>query len=243
MTLPHFQIRLRNRRPSNEELVDDLRQVFRSCRHRPISADTYASRGQFGVNTYVARFGSWNAGLAAAGLPINVVRKATHDELFENLAEVWRKLGHQPIGRDIIRRGGVSRYSLGAYESRFGTWNKALLAFGKFINQRRKAPPPKKKKQALPQRDRLPRKINWRLRATVLIRDNCLCRMCGASPAKDPAVTLHVDHIVPWSKGGATILSNLQTLCAACNIGKADQTSPRRHRGRTQTRNIRGRRR
>ncbi|HEX4614769.1 MAG TPA: HNH endonuclease signature motif containing protein [Stellaceae bacterium] len=47
--------------------------------------------------------------------------------------------------------------------------------------------------------------------------------MCGASPAKDPAVTLHVDHIVPWSKGGETVLSNLQTLCAPRNIGKADQ--------------------
>ena len=54
----------------------------------------------------------------------------------------------------------------------------------------------------------------------MLIRDNCLCRMCGASPAKDPGVTLHVDHIVPWSKGGETMLSNLQTLCAMCNIGK-----------------------
>jgi 5-methylcytosine-specific restriction endonuclease McrA len=48
--------------------------------------------------------------------------------------------------------------------------------------------------------------------------------MCGASPAKDPAVTLHVDHIEPWSKGGTTTLDNLQTLCSTCNIGKADCT-------------------
>ena len=59
-------------------------------------------------------------------------------------------------------------------------------------------------------------------RSRVLIRDNCLCRMCGASPAKDPAVTLHVDHIVPWSKGGRTALENLQTLCERCNIGKGN---------------------
>lgn len=39
---------------------------------------------------------------------------------------------------------------------------------------------------------RIMRKINWRLRVVVLIRDNCICKMCGASPAKDPAVTLHV---------------------------------------------------
>jgi 5-methylcytosine-specific restriction endonuclease McrA len=49
--------------------------------------------------------------------------------------------------------------------------------------------------------------------------------MCGTSPLKDPAVTLHVDHIVAWSKGGRTVLNNLQTLCARCNIGKGDLTT------------------
>ena len=46
--------------------------------------------------------------------------------------------------------------------------------------------------------------------------------MCGASPAKDPSVILHVDHIKPWSKGGETNLDNLRTLCSVCNIGKSD---------------------
>lgn len=61
-----------------------------------------------------------------------------------------------------------------------------------------------------------------RLRFEVLVRDKSTCRMCGASPSKDPAVTLHIDHIIPWSKGGKTTLSNLQTLCAECNLGKSD---------------------
>jgi hypothetical protein len=33
---------------------------------------------------------------------------------------------------------------------------------------------------------------------------------------------LVVDHIVSWSKGGETILSNLRTLCSECNSGKSD---------------------
>ena len=61
-----------------------------------------------------------------------------------------------------------------------------------------------------------------RLRFTVLARDNFTCCFCGASPRKDPAVTLHIDHIVPWSKGGKTSLSNLQTLCSKCNLGKSN---------------------
>jgi len=74
------------------------------------------------------------------------------------------------------------------------------------------------------QSSRTSRKINWRLRAMVLIRDNCICIMCGASPSKDPSVVLHVDHVKTWSKGGETYLENLQTLCSVCNIGKSDET-------------------
>lgn len=66
------------------------------------------------------------------------------------------------------------------------------------------------------------RNPSTRLRFEVLARDKFTCRFCGASPAKDPSVTLHIDHIVPWSKGGETSLDNLQTLCAKCNLGKSN---------------------
>ena len=66
------------------------------------------------------------------------------------------------------------------------------------------------------------RAISDKLRYAVLKRDNFKCCACGASPAKDSSVELHIDHIVPWSKGGETALENLQTLCSRCNIGKSD---------------------
>lgn len=56
------------------------------------------------------------------------------------------------------------------------------------------------------------------LRYDVLKRDNFTCQKCGAT-AKDGA-KLHVDHIIPVFKGGKTTISNLQTLCDRCNIGK-----------------------
>ena len=55
----------------------------------------------------------------------------------------------------------------------------------------------------------------------MLKRDNFQCQICGSS-AQD-GVKLHVDHIVPVSKGGKTILSNLRTLCDRCNMGKSDK--------------------
>jgi superfamily II DNA or RNA helicase len=42
------------------------------------------------------------------------------------------------------------------------------------------------------------------------------CRQCGEN-IKDG---LHADHVVPFSKGGATITENGQALCVACNLKK-----------------------
>lgn len=72
------------------------------------------------------------------------------------------------------------------------------------------------------QRRKTVRDIDLRLRFKVMHRDNFKCCKCGASPAKDPSVELHVDHIIPWSKGGETVIENLQTLCSKCNLGKSD---------------------
>lgn len=66
------------------------------------------------------------------------------------------------------------------------------------------------------------RKISDKLRYQVLKRDHFKCCACGASPSKDPSVELHIDHIIPWSKGGNTTIDNLQTLCSKCNLGKSD---------------------
>lgn len=58
-----------------------------------------------------------------------------------------------------------------------------------------------------------------RLRFEILKRDRFICVYCGAS-AKE--VTLHIDHVLPQSKGGLSIASNLVTSCSDCNMGKSD---------------------
>lgn len=59
------------------------------------------------------------------------------------------------------------------------------------------------------------------LRYDVMKRDGFRCQLCGRS-ASD-GVTLEVDHIIPVSKGGKTVMSNLQTLCWDCNRGKSNK--------------------
>ena len=61
-----------------------------------------------------------------------------------------------------------------------------------------------------------------RMRFRILSRDGFTCQSCGASPIKERGVELHVDHIIPWSKGGETVESNLQTKCKKCNLGKGN---------------------
>lgn len=58
-----------------------------------------------------------------------------------------------------------------------------------------------------------------RLRFEILKRDGFRCRYCGADAVQ---AVLHVDHVIPSSRGGTDDPQNLITACAACNGGKSD---------------------
>lgn len=60
------------------------------------------------------------------------------------------------------------------------------------------------------------------LRYDIMKRDGFRCVLCGRG-AKEDGVKLHVDHIIPISKGGRTVPNNLRTLCDSCNRGKSDK--------------------
>lgn len=66
------------------------------------------------------------------------------------------------------------------------------------------------------------RKLSPSIRYDILKRDQFGCVLCGRNPKTD-GVRLHVDHIIPVSKGGKTEINNLRTLCEDCNIGKSDK--------------------
>ena len=57
------------------------------------------------------------------------------------------------------------------------------------------------------------------LRRQIQQRDDYTCQVCGKR--MPDGVGLHIDHIVPISKGGKTVPSNLQVLCSVCNGSKA----------------------
>ena len=59
------------------------------------------------------------------------------------------------------------------------------------------------------------------LRQKIMIRDNYTCQICGKYMPDE--IGLHIDHIIPVSKGGKTIESNLQVLCSKCNGRKSNR--------------------
>lgn len=62
------------------------------------------------------------------------------------------------------------------------------------------------------------RRPSKNLREKVFARDKYRCVVCGSTE------NLTIDHRIPYSKGGTTEMSNLQTLCESCNQTKADSS-------------------
>ena len=65
--------------------------------------------------------------------------------------------------------------------------------------------------------------ISARVKRLVRMRDRNTCRNCGVH-ASAPGVVMHIDHVIPLAEGGTNALSNLQLLCAKCNLAKGKKT-------------------
>jgi len=169
-------------------------------------------------------FGSWKEALSACGLEQSPLGKRyTDEQCFENMLALWMHFGRPPQHDEMNRH--PSQVGAKAYVRRWGTWRKALQAFVQRVNGGEASPLALQEAEQSnipdsPKVDRGPRDIPLSLRYFVLKRDNFRCITCGTSPAINLGVVLHIDHIYPWSLGGATVADNLRTLCSLCNLGK-----------------------
>ena len=206
---------------TDEELISDLIRVARNIGSNTLTQKQYMAHGSYGINKIIYRFHNWNEALKRANLQTSANYQYGIEELYENLERVWITKGKQPARADMNNHA-LSSISSGAYIRRFGTWTNALQSFVEYMDA-------KDAEFSTPIETSIEvktdvRDINLRIRWRVMNRDKFKCCCCGASPAIDPTVKLHVDHILPYSKGGKTTLDNLQTLCSKCNLGKGDLT-------------------
>jgi 5-methylcytosine-specific restriction protein A len=130
-------------------------------------------------------------------------RKSTL-EFVEKVAEQARIDGKAGIG--------INQNDIRYYEFKLGIKRSNLNASAivKLINDQLGSSNSKSKRINIPESTR----------SLVLERDNYTCRNCGVKQSE--GFTMHVDHIIPVSKGGNNEMENLQTLCPKCNSQKHD---------------------
>ena len=208
----------KSRPVSKSEILEDLKRVASEHGKTKITQKIYEELGSFNVSTAIRKFGTWNKTLEEAGLKASNVLNVTDEELYKNILNIWEHLGRQPRRADLTNE--ISQCSQSPYNRRFSTWTNALQNFVVWANGEEFTAP--EASEVNNTKRKTGRDPSLRLRFKVMHRDNFTCKQCGASPAKDPSVNLHIDHIIPWSKGGDTTLKNLQTLCLPCNLGKGN---------------------
>jgi Homing endonuclease associated repeat/HNH endonuclease len=228
---PASKSRVLARTMSDDDIIVELRRVAAILKKTTLTADEIRENAILGVDAVRHRFGTLKAALENAGLSTTSSgRRYTEDECFDNLLAVWTYYGRPPMHDEMKKV--PSTVGPKAYIVRWGTWNHALAAFVDCVNsdidepeQPIAVPSPITSRPAK-SRQEDKQKIKLGLRYRILVRDNFKCVLCGTSPALTTGCRLHVDHFIPWSKGGKTIEQNLRTLCEQCNLGKGATLEP-----------------
>ena len=199
------------------ELTADLRQISRELRTNPLRFQDYIAHGKYSRKIIYRLFGSWQNAADAAGLRPMIYRPCARQELFDNLKQLWQRLGRKPRYDDV--KPPLSKFGVTAYTYRYGTYRKAMAAFIASLARPGEIENPSRCSDADQSRGflrRTPPRINQRLRFEVLRRDRFCCGRCGKSPATHLKIELDVSHIQPWDTGGETVMDNLHSLCTAC---------------------------
>lgn len=77
--------------------------------------------------------------------------------------------------------------------------------------------PQEERARIMREQRRIQQRDSYKLREAVAQRDGRCCAACGAT--RD----LVLDHVLPVSKGGLTVLKNLQLLCRQHDFEKGDR--------------------
>lgn len=191
----------------------------------PELAERFESEGCWPSFRVIQRlFGTWNKAIEAAGFePLTSRRKVKwpREEIVSALAEYART-----ITDEVPTRRGFSKWPHGpslTVLQRAGDWRALLEEAQRFLPFEwplLPADPPV-----------VIAEKSVRLRAfEVFDRDGFACTYCGRSP-RVHGVVLHVDHVVPLSRGGTNDPENLTSACSACNMEKSDRLLSRMPEG------------
>lgn len=233
-----FQRKRLNEIPESK-ILEELEKAAKHFNYTEFGWRELSKVADISGTTVKKHFGTWRKGLEALrthlqqkGLDLSKRsyspnRIYSDKELFDEMERVWQKVGQRPSRTEWeISRPKISYTT---YKQRFGGWTNACLKFieykmGGSVLVDTELP---EVKQVRSDKNRnkaaIGRSVPLSVRLKVLDRDAYRCILCGRSPATDIGVKLHIDHKIPFSKGGSSTINNLQTLCQDCNLGKSDK--------------------
>lgn len=192
-SIPHHQ--LHDLRLESDELCY-LVTPAEFC--RPTTTTTKFQPGKFVITSKKLRFLSSSGGTEINWNTIMAVRE-NHQSFYEKSSN--RHIPKLGVSLELSRKSGNGFYAV----------QDAGLVSAMIDTLVRIA------KRQLVVTDSPSRSIPQEVRATVWQRDQGKCTQCGATEY------LEYDHIIPFSKGGATSVNNLQLLCRKCNLAKGDR--------------------
>jgi Homing endonuclease associated repeat/HNH endonuclease len=178
---------------SDEVLFENILRLWQFYGRQPRRSELKSAPSTISQQPYWRRFGSWTVALELFVEYANLPERA-EDEYMD-----------MPVAASSVIVSEIPP-SIGGYKLPIG---------GSEISENVK----QFKTQSAKRTGRDP---SLRLRFKVLQRDSFTCQQCGRSPATLLGLVLHIDHKFPWSKGGETVIENLWTLCADCNLGKSN---------------------
>lgn len=225
--------RKRTDKIQRDAVLEELRRVAKHYNYREFTSKEFnAVATQCKATTVLREFGGWDDALNSIGIPLAQRRSYRVDripveELFSEMERIWSKVEQRPSRAQWEQEN--PRYGYSTYYKRFNGWLNACAAFidyksGGTIKELEKfdyeTGPDSNEEIDRNSASETKRDVPLRLRLQVFKRDHFRCVLCGRSPATATGVILHVDHVVPFSKGGKTVFGNLRTLCQQCNWGK-----------------------
>jgi len=188
------------RRHTENEVFENLLIVWTHYGRPPTVSEMDIPPSTVGKSTYIHRYGGWRKALKA------FIERATSESDGDPAVDT-----EQDISKHAERTDVIGSQITGT------VLTKKLQSVSQIIAQSGGTKP-------LPVKPEDRREPSISLRFKVLQRDQFRCRLCGRSPATELSCKLHVDHVLAFSKGGKTILENLQTLCSTCNVGKSNRS-------------------
>ncbi len=197
---------------SEANIVAELQRIAGILGKRTVTTDEIDQYGRVNSRMVWQVFGTIRKAHEAAGLVAARYTKGTDKELFKILGDLWvktlRDSGRRPRASELkTYECGVCANTIMA---RFGTWKKALIATANAVDMPYFAKPVKAVKVV---KRRRPLSVDKRY--FILRRDRYRCGICRKFGGD-----LEVDHVIPVCRGGRDTVTNLRTLCKACNRRK-----------------------